>query len=584
MIGTRQVARYFISALIVGSLLSGVSVSVARTPVNPEEATGWTEKSLSRAEDYMISAANPHASKAGLAMLDAGGSAVDAAIAAQLVLSLVEPQSSGLGGGGFMVVFDAANQRLRTYDARETAPVDSNKSYFRVDGEVLPFWEAVNSGLSVGAPGLLRGLEKMHADGGRLPWADLFQPAIQLARDGFAVSPRLHGLLLRSKELRQSKTARPYFYDAQGKPRPVGYVLKNPALANVLEQVARQGADAFYEGVIAHDIVSAVQSHAMPGALALPDLVYYEAVRREPLCVAYLEYELCGMGPPSSGPVTVMQILLMLTHTDILDYAPNSLEAVHLFAEAGKLACADRDVYIADPDFVSFPVNTLLAPRYIARRAALINPARAMPRARAGSPLGEISTFGKDRSPELPSTTHLSVVDKKGNVVSMTTSVESAFGSKIMVRGFLLNNQLTDFSLRGVDEAGMPVANRVEPGKRPRSSMAPMIVLRDGKPYMAIGAPGGPFIISFVAKTLLGVLGWGLDIQAAIALPNRGSCNYGTEIEQGTQLEPLAASLERMGHKVRLESLPSGLQGVVIKPNGLEGGADPRREGVALGR
>ncbi len=300
--------------------------------------------------------------------------------------------------------------------------------------------------------------------------------------------------------------------------------------------------------------------------------------------MAYLEYELCGMGPPSSGPVTVMQILLMLTHTDILDYAPNSLEAVHLFAEAGKLACADRDVYIADPDFVSFPVNTLLAPRYIARRAALINPARAMPRARAGSPLGEISTFGKDRSPELPSTTHLSVVDKEGNVVSMTTSVESAFGSKIMVRGFLLNNQLTDFSLRGVDEAGMPVANRVEPGKRPRSSMAPMIVLRDGKPYMAIGAPGGPFIISFVAKTLLGVLGWGLDIQAAIALPNRGSCNYGTEIEQGTQLEPLAASLERMGHKVRLESLPSGLQGVVITPNGLEGGADPRREGVALGR
>jgi gamma-glutamyltranspeptidase/glutathione hydrolase len=584
MIGTRQVARYFILALVVGSLLSGASVSLARTPVNPEEATGWTEKTLSRAEDYMISAANPHASKAGLAMLDAGGSAVDAAIAAQLVLSLVEPQSSGLGGGGFMVVFDAANQRLRTYDARETAPVDSNKSYFRVDGEVLPFWDAVNSGLSVGAPGLLRGLEKMHADGGRLPWADLFQPAIQLARDGFAVSPRLHGLLQRSKELRQSKTARSYFYDAQGKPRPVGYVLKNPALANVLEQVARQGADAFYEGVIAHDIVSAVQSHAMPGALSLPDLVYYEAVPREPLCVAYLEYELCGMGPPSSGPVTVMQILLMLTHTDILDYAPNSLEAVHLFAEAGKLACADRDVYIADPDFVSFPVNTLLAPRYIARRAALINPARAMPRARAGNPLGEVSTFGQDRSPELPSTTHLSVVDKEGNVVSMTTSVESAFGSKIMVRGFLLNNQLTDFSLRGVDEAGMPVANRVEPGKRPRSSMAPMIVLRDGKPYMAIGAPGGPFIISFVAKTLLGVLGWGLDIQAAIALPNRGSCNYGTEIEQGTQLEPLAASLEKMGHKVRLESLPSGLQGVVITPDGLEGGADPRREGVALGR
>lgn len=584
MIRAKQRAICFIALLIAGCVASGMSPAWARTPVNPEEATGWTKKTLSRASEYMISAANPYAAKAGLAILDAGGSAVDAAIAAQLVLSLVEPQSSGLGGGGFMVVFDARHQRLLTYDARETAPADSNRDYFRVDGEVLPFWDAVNSGLSVGVPGLLRGLEKMHADGGRLPWADLFQPAIELAREGFAVSPRLHGLLRQSDELRESKTARPYFYDAQGKPRPVGYVLKNPALANVLEQVARRGADAFYKGAIAHDIVDAVQSHPTPGALSLPDLVYYKAVQRKPLCVAYLEYELCGMGPPSSGPVTVMQILLMLTHTDILEYPPNSLMAVHLFAEAGKLACADRDVYIADPDFAPFPVDTLLESKYIARRSTLINPARAMSRAQAGNPLEKRRAFGRDSSPELPSTTHLSVVDGQGNVVSMTTSVESAFGSKIMVRGFLLNNQLTDFSLRGVDDAGMPVANRVEPGKRPRSSMAPMIVLRDGEPYMAIGAPGGPFIISFVAKTLLGVLGWGLDIQAAISLPNRGSCNYGTEIELGTALEALATPLEKMGHDVNLGSLPSGLQGVVITPNGLEGGADPRREGVALGR
>ncbi|HCN73228.1 MAG TPA: gamma-glutamyltransferase [Pusillimonas sp.] len=584
MIGTRRVARYFISALMCSGLLLGLSSALARVPVNPEEATGWTEKSLSRANEYMISAANPHASEAGLGILDAGGSAVDAAIAAQLVLSLVEPQSSGLGGGGFMVVFDAASQRLRTYDARETAPQDADNRYFRIDGEVLPFWDAVNSGLSVGAPGLLRGLEKMHADGGKLPWASLFEPAIRLAREGFAVSPRLNGLLQRSEKLRESKTARPYFYDANGNPRPVGYVLKNPALADVLEQVSRQGADAFYESAIAHDIVSAVRSHPTPGALSLPDLVNYEAVPRQPLCVAYLEYELCGIGPPSSGPVTVMQILLMLTHTDILDYAPNSLEAVHLFAEAGKLACADRDVYIADPDFSPFPVDTLLDADYIAGRAALINPSGAMSDAQAGNPLGQSPGLGRDRSPELPSTTHLSVVDASGNVVSMTTSVESAFGSKIMVRGFLLNNQLTDFSLDGTDEAGMLVANGVEPGKRPRSSMAPMIVLRDGKPYMAIGAPGGPFIISFVAKTLLGVLGWGLDIQSAIALPNRGSCSYGTEIEEGTELEALATPLEQMGHEVRLESLPSGLQGIVITPDGVEGGADPRREGVALGR
>jgi gamma-glutamyltranspeptidase/glutathione hydrolase len=483
-----------------------------------------------------------------------------------------------------MVVFDATNQQLRTYDARETAPASSDISHFEVNGEVLSFWDAVNSGLAVGPPGLLRGLEKMHADGGRLPWAELFKPALKLAREGFAVSPRLHGLLQRSKKLRESQTARPYFYDDKGEPRPVGYVLKNPKLAEVLALVARQGADAFYEGVIAHDIVKAVRSHPTPGTLSLPDLVFYDAVPRKPICVAYLEYELCGVGPPSSGPVTVMQILLLLNHTNILEYAPNSFEAVHLFAEAGKLACADRDVYIADPAFAPFPVKTLLAPNYIAQRAALIEPDRAMQSAQAGKPLGEEESFGQDRSLEIPSTTHVSVVDGQGNVVSMTTSVESAFGSKIMVRGFLLNNQLTDFSLRGVDDAGMPVANRVEPGKRPRSSMAPMIVLRNGKPYMAIGAPGGPFIISFVAKTLLGVLGWGLDIQTAIELPNRGSCTYGTEIEKGTALEALAAPLEKMGHDVRLESLPSGLQGVVITPNGLEGGADPRREGVALGR
>ncbi|MBC7202666.1 MAG: gamma-glutamyltransferase [Pusillimonas sp.] len=584
MIRTIRVAPFFTSALMAICVLLGMSTTSARTLVNPEDATGWTEKSLSRAQTHMVSTANPHASRAGLAILDVGGSAVDAAIAAQLVLSLVEPQSSGLGGGGFMVVFDAATQRLRTYDARETAPAHSDKGHFRVDGELLSFWEAVNSGLSVGPPGLLRGLESMHADGGRLPWAELFKPAIKLAREGFAVSPRLHGLLQRNQKLRESASARSYFYDESGTPRPVGYVLKNPALADVLEQVAQQGADAFYKGVIAHDIVRAVAAHPTPGTLSLPDLVYYDAVSREPLCVAYLEYELCGMGPPSSGPVTVMQILLLLTHTDILDHAPDSVQAVHLFAEAGKLACADRDMYIADPDFVPFPVDTLLASDYIARRAALIDPFRAMSRARAGNPVGQSATFGKDRSPELPSTTHVSVVDAQGNVVSMTTSVESAFGSKIMVRGFLLNNQLTDFSLRGTDEAGMPVANRVEPGKRPRSSMAPMIVLRDGQPYMAIGAPGGPFIISFVAKTLLGVLGWGLDIQTAIELPNRGSCNYGTEIEKGTTLEALSGPLEQMGHDVRLESLPSGLQGVVIEPGGLEGGADPRREGVALGR
>lgn len=553
--------------------------------INPEAASTSIRLSqdVVHAPHYMLSTANPLATKAGVDVLAEGGSAADAAIASQMVLNLVEPQSSGIGGGAFIVSYDAASQSVHAYDGRETAPAAARSDQFMADGKAIPFWEAVNSGRSVGAPGLLGVLALMHEQDGRLSWARLFAPAIALAEEGFPVSPRLHALLENNNGLREQQAAAAYFYDANGEPWPVGHILVNKALAQVFREVAAHGANAFYEGKLAQDIVAAVAGHAIPGDLSLQDLSRYRALERAPLCAPYKIYTLCGMPPPSSGPLTVMQILNILSHTDIAALPPNSLEAVHYFAEAGKLAYADRDVYVADPAFINVPVKAMLDPEYLALRASLIQPDRTIGRAPPGDPAGMLAIRGKDTSLQQPSTTHISAVDAQGNVVSMTSSIESAFGSKIFVRGFLLNNQLTDFSLSDVDAQDKPVANRLEPLKRPRSSMAPMLVLKDGKPIMAIGSPGGSAIINYVAKTLLGVLDWGLNIQQAIALPNRGSRNSFTELEKGTSLHGLAGGLRAMGHEVREIDFPSGLQGIVVTPEGLEGGSDPRREGVSAG-
>ncbi|HEY9281797.1 MAG TPA: gamma-glutamyltransferase [Eoetvoesiella sp.] len=552
--------------------------------INPEAATARTDRVVVRAAHYMITTANPLATQAGADILARGGSAADAVIAAQMVLNLVEPQSSGIGGGGFIVSFDASEQRMRAYDGRETAPALARSNRFMQDNKAIPFWDAVNSGLSVGVPGLIRSLALMHEHEGKLPWKALFQPAINIASEGFFVSPRLHALLDQDTALRRQAAAAAYFYDEKGAALPVGYRLTNPALAKVFQEVAQKGPDAFYTGSIAQDIVNAVASHSVPGDLALTDLSRYRAVQREPLCSAYFEYKLCGMPPPSAGPLAVIQILGLLTHTPITQLEPASLESVHYFSEAGKLAYADRDAFVADPDFADVPVNALLDPAYMARRAALIQPGRSMGRASAGDPVNDLAFRGSDTSPELPSTTHIAAIDAQGNVVSMTSSIESAFGSKIFVRGFLLNNQLTDFSLSDVDEHGKLVVNRVQPFKRPRSSMSPMIILKYNKPYMAIGSPGGSAIINYVAKTILAVLNWNLNIQEAIDLPNFGSRNRGVELEKGTSLHALVPGLRAMGHNVREVDFPSGLQGFVVTPNGIEGGADPRREGLALGR
>jgi gamma-glutamyltranspeptidase/glutathione hydrolase len=560
-----------------------VASSLCAQPA-PEPATGITPKALVTAPHFMVVAAHPLAARAGYDIIRRGGSALDAAIATELVLNLVEPQSSGIGGGGFMLHYSSRKKKLDAYDGRETAPAAARPERFLdSSGRPLEWPDAVVSGKSAGVPGLLRMLELAHRKHGKLRWAKLFAPAIGLAEKGFPISPRLHALLAADRYLAQDADARRYFYQPGGAARPAGAMLKNPEFAAVLKRVAAEGADAFYSGDIARDIVAAVRGHKRsPGDLAESDLAAYAAKERVPLCGAYRRWKICGMPPPSSGGFAVLQILGILERSDVRALRPDSVEEVHLFAEAGRLAYADRNFYIADPDFVAAPLAAFLDRNYLNARAKVIDPMRSMGQARAGRPAGA-GAFGRSEPLELPATSHVSIVDADGNAVAMTSSIEAAFGNRQMVRGFLLNNELTDFSW-APEEGGRPVANRVEGGKRPRSSMAPTLVFDDkGQLYMVIGSPGGHSIINYVARTLVSVLDWGMDIQQAIASPHAGSRNGPTELEQGTQLEQLAPALRQMGHVVRIRPETSGLHGIVRTPEGWAGGADPRREGVAIG-
>jgi len=544
-----------------------------------------------RAERHMVAAANPLAAEAGLEILRAGGSAVDAAIAIQLVLNLVEPQSSGLGGGAFLLHFEAASGAgggtVTTYDGRETAPAAATPALFlKPDGTRMKFWDAVVGGRSVGAPGLARMLELAHRDHGRLPWAKLFAPAIDLAERGFEVSPRLHGLIARDKYLKTFPAAAAYFYDRAGEPRPVGHRLRNPAFAQTLRQLASRGATALYQGPLAAEIVAAVQgAPGNPGLLALEDLAGYRAVRRAPLCAPYRAWRVCGMGPPTSGGVAVLQMLGILERFDLGALDPNGPEALHLIAEAGRLAFADRGLFLGDSDFVPVPLDALLARDYLRGRSQLISTATSLGanggKARPGLPAQQGAMPAQE---DPPSTSHLVVVDAQGNGVSMTSSIEGAFGSRLMVGGFLLNNELTDFSFRPKTKKGRPVANRVQAGKRPRSSMSPMLVLDgEGDLTLAIGAPGGSRIIGYVLRAILGILDWNLDPQAAVSLPHVVNRNGKTDLEKGTPVAAQKAALEALGHEVRIRKMTSGLHAIKVTAQGLEGGADPRREGVVLG-
>ena len=530
----------------------------------------------------MVAAAPPLAAEVGREILRAGGSAVDAAIAVQAVLTLVEPQSSGIGGGAFMLHYAGDSGAVAAFDGRETAPAAVREDLFlNADGNPKGFFEAVVGGSSVGVPGVIRMLALAHQEHGRLPWAELFQPAIALAEEGFAVTPRLHYLISADRYLAAFPETRRYFYLPDGKPLPVGHRLRNPAYAESLRLIAAQGADGFYKGPLAEAIVARVRSAPRnPGLMTLEDLAAYEAKERPALCRPYRQYEVCGMPPPTSGGIAVLQMLGLLERFDLAQAGPKGVAGWHLLAEAGRLAFADRNAYVADSDFVNVPVGRLLARNYLRSRALLIDPDGSLGEAKPGD-VGQRAAVVRQNEP--PSTTHFSIVDGARNAVSMTSSVENAFGSRLMAGGFILNNQLTDFSFRPEVE-GRPVANRVAPGKRPRSSMSPTLVLdEEGALYLAIGSPGGSRIIGFVTKALVGVLDWGLDVQSAISLPNLTNRNGVTDIEAGTALELLAGEFEALGHEVRLRGMNSGLHGIRITDQGLEGGADPRREGVALG-
>jgi gamma-glutamyltranspeptidase/glutathione hydrolase len=546
----------------------------------PEAASGVAAKAGATARRHMVAAAHPLASEAGLQILREGGSAVDAAIAVQMVLNLVEPQSSGIGGGAFILHFDRASGEVRTYDGRETAPAAAGPDRFLLsDGSPRDFDEAVASHLSVGVPGTLRVLELAHRSHGRLPWARLFQPAIRLAEEGFPVPSRLNLLLHFEGARRFEPEARDYFYDALGWPRPVGSPLRNPRLAKVLRRVAEDGADAFYRGALAERIVA-----KLAGDMTAADLAGYEAKERAALCTLYRGYRVCGMGPPSSGGPTVAMVLALIEPFD-LGTGPLDAKALSIIAEAQKLSFADRDRYMADSDFVPFPAG-LLSPAYLAERRKLIDPKAPMERAQAGEPpVQQGALYGRDATIERSGTSHVSIVDGQGNAVAMTTTIEGAFGSRRMVEGFLLNNELTDFSFAHTDAEGRPIANRAEGGKRPRSSMAPTLVIGpDGRLRMVTGSPGGSRIILYVLKSLVCVIDWRCSAEAAADLVNFGSRNGPFEVELGVEGAKLAVAMGLAGQSVRPVMMTSGLHIILVRPDGtLEGAADPRREGKALG-
>ncbi|RWA29243.1 gamma-glutamyltransferase [Pseudomonas veronii] len=600
-----SIARRHLTVIAAALALVACHSPVNEPPAAPELGSGYrTDLSPRHAAQHMAAAANPLAAEAGREMLRQGGSAIDAAIAMQAVLTLVEPQSSGIGGGAFIMLWDG--NRVQAYDGRETAPAGATERLFlKPDGQPMAFSAAQIGGRSVGTPGVLRALELAHKKTGHLPWARLFEPAIRLSEHGFAISPRLHSLIAADRFIPQSPEMAAYFLNADGTPKATGTLLKNPALAAVFKRIAEEGPDALYHGPIADEIARKVQGHRNAGSLSEADLAGYAAKERAPLCTDYKRWKICGMPPPSSGGIAIAQILGTLQAlqardprlaiapmTPLKSASPAGLEptpeAVHLIAEAGRLAFADRALYVADADFVPVPVAGLVAPDYLAQRAALIGE-RSLGIAQPGQPAGIQVAYAPDRSPLRISTSQVVAVDDQGGAVSMTTTVESAFGSHLMVQGFVLNNQMTDFSFIP-EENGQPVANRVQPGKRPRSAMAPTLVFdrHSGELLAALGSPGGSQIIEYVSKSLVAMLDWQLDPQAAISLPNFGSRNGATELETGLFSPALKQALRDKGHALSEIEMTSGVQAIVRTRDAqgkvlLSGGADPRREGEALG-
>ena len=553
----------------------------------PEKGYSIEAKSSFVSKKFMLATANPVATKAGYRVLLNGGNAIDAVVAVQMVLNVVEPQSSGIGGGAFILYWDAKTKKLYSFDGREKAPKSLDQNYFLDNnGRKKKFWDVVQGGGSVGVPGTLRLMEFMHKRYGVLKWSKLFEPAINLAREGFKISPRLFESISTAQKrgLDRLPSTRAYFFDDNNIPRSTGSKLINEPLAKTFDLVAQEGADAFYKGDIAKAIVSAVQGTEFnPGYLTLQDLASYEVKVREPICVPYHQYNICGMGSPSSGGLTVGQILGILENFDLRSLSP-TIEAAHLFIEASKLAYADRNLYMADKDFISVPEKGLIDKTYLLRRSQLITKTSSA-KVNPGYPLGSEGLLRSlQKQNEKPGTTHYVVVDKHGNAASVTSTIETGFGSRVMVGGFLLNNELTDFSFIP-ERNGQLIANRLEGGKRPRSSMAPTIVFKKEKPFLITGSPGGSRIISYVARTILSVLEWGVDPQLAINSGHIVNRNGVTELEAGTDAIKFKEGLEALGHTVKVRNLNSGLHSILFARDGtLIGAADPRREGLVMGK
>lgn len=586
------------AAIVLLSACASTDFSYTAPMIQPEIASGYSDKPGWATQRFAVAAANPLATDAGYQILKAGGSAVDAAIAVQMVLGLVEPQSSGIGGGAFLMHYDGT--AVTAWDGREVAPMAASGSLFLdAGGTPLPFMEAAASGLSVGVPGVLKMLEEAHRAHGKLPWATLFIPAITLAEEGFAVSARLHTMLETEQALRRDQAATAFYYDAHGRPLAFGHVLKNPALAAIYRRLADNGSDAFYTGAIAQDLVARVRNHPeRPGAMSEADLSAYAATTRDALCTDWRVYRVCGFPPPSSGHLTIMQMLGILEHTppvgDALSEGLPGADWLHGFLEAARLAFADRALFIADPDFVAAPGGawtTMLAPDYLRARAELIGET-TMGRAVAGEP-GPVRVSRASQPQQLEfGTSHISIVDRDGNAVAMTTTIEAAFGARILADGgtglaggYLLNNELTDFSFQPTDADGRPIANRVEPGKRPRSSMSPTLVFaRDsGELVASLGSPGGAAIIHYMAKALIAMFDWGLNAQEAINLPHAITLGGPVFVEAGRFPAATIEALKARAHDVSERDLTSGLQAIQRTEAGFFSGADPRREGIVMG-
>ncbi len=586
--------KSFLMARVAAGFMAGfialpvpVQAQQATDAIAPESTiSSNSNRKAVQAPHWMVSAANPLAVEAGANVLRRGGNAIDAMVAVQTMLGLVEPQSSGLGGGAFLVYYDARRDKLTTLDGRETAPMAATPTLFQTeDGEPMKFYDAVVGGRSVGTPGTPALMKTAHEKWGQLEWPTLLAPAIERAEIGFNVSSRLAGLIAEDGEnLTRDETAKNYFFDADGTPLREGALLKNPDYARTLKTLAQNGTDGFYFGPIANDIIAKVQGATWnPGVLSLKDLANYTIKERDPVCVDYRGYEVCGMGPPSSGALTVGQILGLIEPFDIAGFGPKSAESWRLIGDASRLAFADRGRYMADIDYVPMPLTGLLDENYLAERSRLLHRGDALSDIEPGHPaFSHAMRLADDVAIEFPSTSHFSIVDAMGNVVSMTTTIENGFGSRLMVRGFMLNNELTDFSFKTHSD-GVPIANRLEPGKRPRSSMAPTIVMQAGKPVIAAGSPGGSRIIGYVAQSLIAMIDWGMDPQQAINMPHLVN-RFGTfDVEAGTTAEMLEPHLQQRGFKTSIRDLNSGLHIIKITDQGLIGGADSRREGIVIG-